>query len=91
MDGKEKGMFWTEWEAFFRLRFKGELTAQGAELISKDFSLLTVLCSKSSNCKSSTITLSFRDELDFLGLPDPDAPFCESFLDLTFLSGSGTD
>ena len=37
MDRRDKGMFWTEWEAFFGLRFKGELTIQGAELISEDF------------------------------------------------------
>ena len=49
MDGKDKGMLWTEWEAFFELRFKGELTEQGAELISEEIPLLAVLCSKSSN------------------------------------------
>jgi len=42
MDDIEKGMFWTEWEAFFGLRFRGELTAQGDELISEGFSLLIV-------------------------------------------------
>lgn len=62
MDGRDKGMFWTKWEAFFGLRFKGELTTQGVELISEGFSLLIVLISKSSNYKSSAITLSFRDE-----------------------------
>ena len=62
MDGRDKGMFWIEMEAFFGLRFKGELTVQGAELISEGFYLLTVLISKSSNCKLSATTLSFRDE-----------------------------
>ena len=90
MDGRDKGMIWTDQEAFFGLRFKGEQTAQGAELISEGISLLTVLGFKSSNCTSSAITLSFIDELDFLGLPDLDAPFCNDFFDLTVLSGSGT-
>lgn len=90
MDDRDKGMFWTGWDAFFGLRFKGELTEQGAELFSKGFTLLVALVSKSSICMSSTTTLSFRDELDFLGLPDLDAPFCEAFFDLTILSGSGT-
>ena len=62
MDGRDKGMFQTECDAFFGLRFKGELTAQGAELISEGFSLLTMLWSTYSNYKSSAITLSFRDE-----------------------------
>ena len=90
MDGRDKGMFWTEWDAFFGLRFKGELTTQGAELISEGFSLLTVLISKSSNCTSSAMTLSFRDELDFLGLPNRDAPFYVDFFNLLVFSGSGT-
>jgi len=33
MDGREKGMLWIVWEVFFRLIFKGELTAQGVVLI----------------------------------------------------------
>ena len=90
MGSRDKGMFWTKWDAFFGLRFKGELTAQGAELISEGFSLLTMLISKSSIYISSAMTLSFRDELAFLGLPDPDAPFCVDFFDLIVLSSSGT-
>ena len=61
MDGRKKGMFWAEWEPFFGLGFKGELTAQGVELISEGISLLTVLGSKFSICNYSAITLSFRD------------------------------
>jgi len=61
MDGRDKGMFWIVWEAFFGLRFKGELDGQGVVLISEGISLLTVFGSKSSNCISSAITLSFRD------------------------------
>jgi len=30
MDSRDIGMFWTVWEAFFGLRFKGELNGQGA-------------------------------------------------------------
>ena len=30
MYGKDIGMFWTIWDAFFGLIFKGELTEQGA-------------------------------------------------------------
>ena len=55
MDGRDKGMFWNEWEVFFGLRFKGELTDKGAVLISEGISLITVLGSKSSNCISSAI------------------------------------
>jgi len=88
MDGRDIGIFWTVWEAFFLLRFKGELTAQGAELISEGISLLTVLGSKTSNCDSPTMHSSFRDKSEFLGLPDPDAPFCDDLFDLTILSGS---
>ena len=39
MDGRDKGMFWTKREVFFGLRFKEEVTAQGAELISEGISL----------------------------------------------------
>lgn len=88
MDGKDIGMFWTVWEAFFGLRFKWELTAQGAELISEGISLLIVLGSKTSNYNSPAMNSSFRDKSDFLGLLDPDAPFCDDFFDLTILSGS---
>ena len=62
MDDRDKGMLWTEWEAFFKLRFKGELTEQGVVLISEGISLLTVLSSKYSNCISSAMTLSCRDD-----------------------------
>lgn len=61
MDGRDKGMFWTIWKAFFGLRFKGELDGQGVVFIAEEISLLTVLGSKSSNYISSGITLSFRD------------------------------
>ena len=88
MDGRDIGMFCTIWEAFFRLRSKGELTAQGAELIFEGISLLTVLGSKPSNCGSPAMNSSFRDKLEFLGLPGPDAPFYDDFFDLTILSGS---
>jgi len=88
MDGRDIGMFWTVWEAFFRLRLKGELTAQGAELISEGISLLTALGSKTSSCDSLTINSFFRDKSEFLGLPNPDAPFFDDFFDLTILSGS---
>lgn len=88
MDGKDIGKFWTVWETLFGLRFKGELTAKGAELISKRISLLIVVGSKTSSCDSSTINSSFRDKSEFLGLPDPDAPFFDDFFDLTTFSGS---
>jgi len=88
MDGRDIGIFWTIWEAFFGLRFKGELTAQGAELISEGICLLTVLGSKPSNCGSPAMNSSFRDKSEFLGLPDPDASFCDDFFDLTILLGS---
>ena len=88
MDDKDKGMFWTIWEAFFGLRFKGELTAQGAELISEGISLLTVPGSKTSNFNSPAMNLYFKDKSEFLGLPDPDAPFFDDFFDLTIISRS---
>ena len=88
MDGRDIGMFWTVWEAFFGLRFKGELATQGAELISEGISLLTELGSQTSNYNSPAMNSSFRHKSEFLGLPDPDAPFCDDFSDLTILSGS---
>jgi len=70
------------------LRFKGELTTKGAELISGRIYLLTVLGSKTSSCDSSTINSFFRDKSEFLGLPDFDAPFFDYFFALTNFSGS---
>ena len=47
--------------------------------------------SKYSYYVFSATSLSFKDAWDFLGLPDPNAPFCDAFFDLTVLLGSGTD